>query len=81
MEIPTAPGAAAGCDAALYHIHEEVLGECWDERKRWADKMYRGTNDKCSKTAHCKLESICLRCPAPVAAKSAVDEPPAAMAC
>lgn len=42
LEVPAAPGAAAACDAALYHIYEGVLGQYWDERKRWADKMYRG---------------------------------------
>jgi hypothetical protein len=42
LEVPSAPGAAAGCTAALLHIHEDILGPCWDERKRWADKMYKG---------------------------------------
>ncbi|KAF6264472.1 S-adenosyl-L-methionine-dependent methyltransferase [Scenedesmus sp. NREL 46B-D3] len=42
LEVPSAPGAAAACNAALHHIHEDILGPCWDERKRWADKMYKG---------------------------------------
>uniref|UniRef100_A0A383WJ69 Methyltransferase type 11 domain-containing protein n=1 Tax=Tetradesmus obliquus TaxID=3088 RepID=A0A383WJ69_TETOB len=42
LEVPSAPGAAAACNAALLHIHEGILGPCWDERKRWADKMYKG---------------------------------------
>eukprot|EP00882_Tetradesmus_deserticola_P014525 GHRQ01015448.1.p1 GENE.GHRQ01015448.1~~GHRQ01015448.1.p1 ORF type:complete len:208 (+),score=10.79 GHRQ01015448.1:470-1093(+) len=42
LEVPSAPGAAAVCNAALQHIHEDTLGPCWDERKRWADKMYKG---------------------------------------
>lgn len=42
LEVPAAPAAAAGCQAALHFIHEETLGECWDARKRLCDDMYRG---------------------------------------
>jgi hypothetical protein len=42
LEVPGAPGAAAGCQAALHFIHEETLGDCWDRRKRLCDDMYRG---------------------------------------
>lgn len=42
LEVPAAAGAAASCNAALYHIYEGVLGPYWDERKRLADKMYKG---------------------------------------
>jgi len=43
LEVPAAPAAAAGCQAALHFIHEETLGDCWDARKRLCDDMYRGT--------------------------------------
>lgn len=42
LEVPAAPGAAAGCQAALHLIHEGTLGGCWDRRKRLCDDMYRG---------------------------------------
>jgi hypothetical protein len=42
LEVPAAPAAAAGCQAALHFIHEETLGHCWDRRKRLCDDMYRG---------------------------------------
>jgi hypothetical protein len=44
LEVPAAPAAAAGCQAALHFIHEETLGDCWDRRKRLCDDMYRGVH-------------------------------------
>jgi ubiquinone/menaquinone biosynthesis C-methylase UbiE len=42
LEVPAAPAAAPACQAALHHIHEDTLSECWDRRKRLCDDLYRG---------------------------------------
>lgn len=41
LEVPAAPAAAPGCQAALHWLHEGVLGPCWDPRKRLVDDLYR----------------------------------------
>eukprot|EP00878_Enallax_costatus_P003459 GHUV01003670.1.p1 GENE.GHUV01003670.1~~GHUV01003670.1.p1 ORF type:complete len:190 (+),score=59.27 GHUV01003670.1:84-653(+) len=55
-----APGAAAACDAALYHISEGVLGNYWDHRKRYADRMYKGLEPSADEFQHAELQQLSL---------------------
>ncbi|KAF8072614.1 methyltransferase [Scenedesmus sp. PABB004] len=61
IEVPAAPRAAPGCGAALRRIYDD-LGPFWDERKRSADRMYRGLEPSADEFGSVELHE--LECPA-----------------